>query len=346
MIRVGLTIDPIFCRHESHEGHPERPERIQTLLDLVPHWESLGSLVRFDPVEVEEERVLRVHSLGLLERLQETRAIPRSVLDLDTFAGPDSYPVALLMAGSVTQLVKGQAEGLCDVGFVLGRPPGHHAGTANSMGFCLLNNVAIGAQWALDEDLAERVAIVDFDVHHGNGTQEIFYRTAEVLYVSTHQVPHYPGTGAFEEIGMGSGLGFSVNLPLPGGKGDRFFDALFSVIVDPVLKEFDPDLILVSAGFDGHRDDPLGGMLLTEQGYAQLASVLNRIARATCEGRIIYVLEGGYNLAALAGSVTACIAESFSCSAEVPDSGSLEVLGDYWNRVVGAHANYWPSLRR
>ena len=208
----------------------------------------------------DESAILPVHSEEHLRRIMATAGQGPQALDSDTFTGANSYETALLMAGSAIELVELLEAGELDSGFVLGRPPGHHAERDRAMGFCLFNNVAIAAQAAINLGVAKRVAVVDFDVHHGNGTQNIFYGRSDVLYVSSHQHPFYPGTGLQEELGAGEGRGLTINLPLKAGSGDFLYSKLYADLVSPILLEYDPDLILVSAGFDAHEDDPLGGM--------------------------------------------------------------------------------------
>jgi acetoin utilization deacetylase AcuC-like enzyme len=215
--------------------------------------------------------------------------------------------VACLAAGSPVRLLELMREGRIDAGFSLARPPGHHATPTRAMGFCLFNNAAVAAEWAIQEQLAGRVAILDFDVHHGNGTQEIFWTRSDVLYLSSHQSPHYPGTGAFSEVGAGAGQGFTVNFPVPARRDDAFFVRLYNDLAVPILEQFQPDLILVSAGYDTHANDPLAGMRMTADGFGAIASALTAAASRLCRRRILFLLEGGYDLRALTEGVQATI---------------------------------------
>ena len=226
--------------------------------------------------------------------------------DADTAAGPRSHAAALAAAGAVVDAVERVLDGSLDRAFCAVRPPGHHATPGRPMGFCLLNNVAIGAAAALARGL-QRVAVIDFDVHHGNGTQEAFWRDPRVLFVSSHQFPYYPGTGALDEVGEGDGRGFTVNLPMPAGLGDGEYRRAYREIVEPIGRAFDPELVLVSAGFDIHRNDPLGGMGVTAAGFAELMDVCLSVASGAARGRLVAVLEGGYDLDGIAEASAAVV---------------------------------------
>jgi acetoin utilization deacetylase AcuC-like enzyme len=224
-------------------------------------------------------------------------------LDPDTCISPDSYRVALLAVGGALLAVDQVVEGRPDNAFVALRPPGHHAERERAMGFCLFNNVAIAARYAQRRYGLKRVLIVDWDVHHGNGTQHTFEDDPSVLFFSTHQFPFYPGTGRTSERGTGAGLGYTLNVPLAAGCGDNEYRQVFEKILYPAAQAFEPQLVLVSAGFDAHRNDPLASMNVTEDGYAHMTSIVRDIAERYCEGRLVSLLEGGYNLEALAHSV-------------------------------------------
>jgi acetoin utilization deacetylase AcuC-like enzyme len=254
-------------------------------------------------------------SMGLLERVHDPRyldALERFArqgggwVDADTFVGPDSLDVAKLAVGAASELARSVTGGAETRGFALGRPPGHHATRSRAMGFCLYNTVAVAAAAALDAGI-ERIAIVDWDVHHGNGTQDIFYDRSDVLFVSMHQYPFYPGSGSVEERGRGEGEGYTINLPLRAGAGDDVYLRVFDEVIVPAVRGYEPQLVLVSAGFDAHAHDPLGGMRLTERGFAGLAQRVTSLADEVCDGRIVAVLEGGYDVDALARSVETVI---------------------------------------
>jgi acetoin utilization deacetylase AcuC-like enzyme len=288
--------------------------------------------------------LLRVHTAAHLSRVAAARG--RHVrFDADTQAGPRSYEAALLAAGAVIEAVERTLEGHIQRALCAVRPPGHHAESDRAMGFCLFNNVAAAAAHALAKGL-ERIAVVDFDVHHGNGTQAIFYRDPRVLYVSSHAYPFYPGTGALSELGTGPGQGFTVNLPLPPGMGDAEYARVYREIVEPILSAFDPELVLVSAGFDPHRDDPLAGMELSAGGFAELAGVCLRGAEGAARGRAVFALEGGYDLEAVAESGAAVAGVLLGEPAPPLDtrrSLRLEPLIDGYRRAL---APFWPVLEK
>ncbi len=299
---TAYVYHPLYLEHK-FPGHPERPARLQSAMELLQAEQVLARLAALEPTFATEDEIEWVHSQGHRQRVQQVAARGGGHLDPDTYVNRRSYDIALLAAGGVNEAVRAVLRGDADNGFCLVRPPGHHATPDRSMGFCLFNNVAIGARVAQKEFGLERVMIVDFDVHHGNGTQQIFERDASVLYFSTHQYPYYPGTGHWRETGQREGQGTTVNVPLPAGVGDAGFEKVFREILWPVAQRFRPQLLLVSAGFDAHWNDPLAFMLLSLTGYARLARELCQIAQAVCNGRIVFVLEGGYHLDVLAHGV-------------------------------------------
>ena len=295
-----------FEDHLTPPGHPERPERAEVMHVVARAVASRGGVVA-PPREATDEELARVHDAHYLAHLkaQAGRAV---MLDADTFTSPESWEVARLAAGAAAGVVDHVLDGPPGArAFALVRPPGHHAERDRAMGFCLFNNVAVAAAQARARGVA-RVAVVDFDVHHGNGTQAMFYADPSVLYLSTHQYPFYPGTGGASEIGAGAGQGTTANLPLDAGATDADYDHVFRAGVVPLLRDFHPGLILVSAGFDAHEADPLAGMRMSVSGFARLAAHLCAAADACCDGRIGFVTEGGYDTAALAASLTAVIA--------------------------------------
>jgi acetoin utilization deacetylase AcuC-like enzyme len=253
------------------------------------------------PRAATREHLARVHDEAYIQRISET-AGQAVALDADTYTSPESYEIALLAAGAAVDAVERALAGTHTATFALVRPPGHHAERSRAMGFCLFNNVAVAAAHARTLGAA-RVAIVDFDVHHGNGTQHIFERDPSILYVSTHQYPYYPGTGAAGEVGAGEGTGFTVNVPLESGAVDTDYQLVFDEVILPVLRQFKPDLLLVSAGFDAHERDPLATMRLTSESFGAMTAALRGVADESCNGRIALVTEGGYDLQALASSI-------------------------------------------
>ena len=330
-MQYGIVLDTGFTRHLTPTGHPERSERIGALVEAFKKWDRLDELIRIPTSTAREEWIRAVHSPEHLARIKTTSGKDFSQLDADTSTSADSYEVALLAAGSAVGLVDELTREKIDSGFAVIRPPGHHAESNRVMGFCLFNNVAVAAEWAIRKGLAKRVAIVDFDVHHGNGTQEIFYSRSDVLYLSTHQYPFYPGTGHFSETGAGPGEGFTANFPIPAGTGDHFHCTLFRDLLLPIVRQFDPQLILVSAGYDAHRDDPLAGMNLSTEGFGALVNLLNDVAREVCGGRVLYLLEGGYNLSALCDAVLLTIDTSLEpreFDIPVAQAGDYEIYRD------------------
>ena len=306
--RTGILYDSIFLLHDTRE-HPEHPDRLRVISRALAEAPFAHQLEWEKPAPATRAQIEAVHTHDYVRWLEERILSGADALDIDTPVCRESWDAAVMAAGAVISAVNGVYEGRYATAFCPVRPPGHHAEPARAMGFCLLNNVAIAARHAATGRGARRVAIVDFDVHHGNGTQKAFYNDPSVLYVSTHQAHHYPGTGWADERGAGAGEGANLNLPLESGAGDREFLGLFDSTIIPTIRKFAPELILVSAGFDGHRDDPLGGMDLTEQGFAGMTAMLVALARELGHGRVVSALEGGYNLAALARSVAAHVGE-------------------------------------
>lgn len=293
-----------FAEHVTPPGHPERVERAQVFAAATAAWAGQGGAVA-EPRPATRDELLAVHTAAHCDAIAATagRAVP---LDPDTFTSPATAELALLAAGAVCQGVDHACARRAPA-FALVRPPGHHAERARAMGFCLYNNAAVGAAYALARGLS-RVAIVDIDVHHGNGTQEIFYADPRVLYVSAHQYPFYPGTGAAAETGRGEGEGFTVNIPLDTGATDADYDLVFREVVNPVLAEFAPELLIVSAGYDAHVRDPLASMRVTTPGYRRMLDYLWTTGCAVADGRVVAVTEGGYDLQALGEGLDETIA--------------------------------------
>jgi acetoin utilization deacetylase AcuC-like enzyme len=298
-----LISSPRFAEHTPPPGHPERPERAD-VFDAVARWwrESGGRVIAPRAATVEE--LVRVHTRRYVDDMAST--IGRAVmLDVDTFTSPETYDIVRLAAGAAVEAATHTWEH-GEPAIALVRPPGHHAEPGRAMGFCVFNNVAVAAA-ALRARGVERVAIVDIDVHHGNGTQTMFYEDPTVLYVSTHQYPYYPRTGAADETGAGPGRGTTLNIPLDAGATDATYHTVHEKLVVPALIEFRPSIILVSAGFDAHERDPLGGMRVTTRGYEQIVGMLASAASELCAGRIAVVTEGGYHLGALRECLDATI---------------------------------------
>ena len=299
---TGLVFDERFLLHRAPYEHPEHPGRLEAIWS---HLSSEGLSERCETVAARNatrEELARVHTEAHLDAIDATESLPFVQLDPDTYACPDSAAAAKLAAGGLIDLVRDVAAGRLANGFALLRPPGHHAEADRAMGFCLFNNVAVAARDARHRGM-ERILVVDWDLHHGNGTQNTFWEDSSVLYFSTHQFPFYPGTGAADEIGAGPGRGFTVNVPWPGGMGDAEYAAAFERALLPLARAFSPDLVLVSAGFDAARGDPLGSMRVTPAGFAWMTARLRSLAG----GRLVLALEGGYNLDAISRSAAACL---------------------------------------
>jgi acetoin utilization deacetylase AcuC-like enzyme len=304
-VSVVLIHSDRFAEHQTPPGHPERPERAEVFDVVADRWRKRAVEI-VAPRTATREQLARVHDAAYLQTIAETTGRSER-LDPDTYTSPESYEVALLAAGAAVDAVERVMSGSHRAAVALVRPPGHHAERDRAMGFCLFNNVAVAAAHARTEG-ARKVAIVDFDVHHGNGTQHIFDTDPQVLYLSMHQFPFYPGSGAAQEIGHGAGQGFTVNLPLDAGAVAEDFRDAFDAIVLPVLRQFEPDLLMLSAGFDAHEDDPLGGLRLTADAFGAMTMALRNVAEECCRGRVVAVTEGGYDLQALAASLNATIA--------------------------------------
>ena len=308
MLRTALISDRRFLKHFAGRSHPERPERAAVMIEMAEDLHRAGILA-LSPREATAAELELCHDAAYVAEVKRSASMPHYDFDPDTHASPDSYKTALLAAGGVLTAVEAVMDGAADNAFAIVRPPGHHALATRAMGFCLFNNVAIAARYLIRERGLKRVLVIDWDVHHGNGIQDIFYESPEVLYFSTHQYPFYPGTGTLDEIGYGSGAGYTVNAPMPATFGDNEYLRVFDELLAPVARQFRPEFILVSSGFDAHFRDPLGGMRVTEAGFSALARRVKRMAAECCAGRMVAALEGGYDLEALADSGRSVIEE-------------------------------------
>jgi acetoin utilization deacetylase AcuC-like enzyme len=341
---TGVIFSPDVKRHDPGGGHPESPARIDAVSRALESPALSNRIEVIPPRPAEKEHVLLVHWERLYDEVMETRGRERTYLDSDTVASNDTAEAAHLAVGTVLTGIERVVEGRLKNAFAVSRPPGHHAKPDKAMGFCFFNNVAVGAMYALTRFQFQRVLVIDFDVHHGNGTQKAFYTSPEVLYISTHQHPHYPGTGSLTETGKDDGEGFTLNVPMPAGMGDREYLQIFRDVIVPVGIEYRPELILVSAGFDAHRNDPLGGMELTAFGYAAMTREILRLAETTCQGRTIFALEGGYHLSSLEESVASLLA--VLCGEDAGTNGdSGGAAQDLVSEVRRVHRDHWTSLR-
>ena len=303
-MKIGLVYDPIYLEHDTG-SHPENSRR---LLAMMSHLEETGAkakLTSLAPRPATIEELGMVHTPEYISSIREKAEGGGGWLDADTIMCPRSYEAALYAAGGVLTAVEAVMKGEVDSAFALVRPPGHHALRNRAMGFCIFNNVAVAAKFALTNFGLSRVLIVDFDVHHGNGTQDTFYADPKVLYFSTHEYPFYPGTGSTDEIGVDDGKGTTVNFPMTAGWGDEEYLRAFNEVLIPVAERFQPELILVSVGFDPHWADNLAMMQVSVSGFAQMVAVLKKLADDLCQRRLVFTLEGGYNLQVDALSVAA-----------------------------------------
>jgi acetoin utilization deacetylase AcuC-like enzyme len=339
-----LVASDAFERHLTPPGHPERPERAQVFAAVSTAWRQQGGEVR-PPRAATTEELLAVHDRDHVDRIAGT-AGRAAMLDPDTFTSPESYELARLAAGAalvgVDHAMAGSGPAL-----VLVRPPGHHAERDRAMGFCLFNNVAVAAAYARAHG-ARKVAIVDVDVHHGNGTQQIFEDDPDVLYVSTHQYPCYPGTGAVGEAGTGAGRGRTVNVPIEPGAGDDDYAHVLARVVVPVLRAFAADLTIVSVGYDAHVRDPLAQMQVTDDGYRAILATLRAAADATSRGRLVVVTEGGYDLSALGACLDATVevlAAPSAPMAPAPRASGPGVRGrEAAEAALAVQRPFWPEL--
>lgn len=340
MITTALVADRRYTEHFAGRIHPERPERIITMIAMAGDLQRPG-LKFFRPREASPDEIALCHSHELIAEVERTAGAERTDFDPDTHASASTWTTALLAAGGVLTAVEAVLDGAAGNAFAMVRPPGHHALPDRAMGFCFFNNVAIAARWLVRMRGLSRVLILDWDVHHGNGTQEIFYRSPNVLYISTHQFPFYPGTGRLNEVGAGAGAGFTVNAPMPAGFGDHEYLRIFDDLLMPVARQFKPEFVLISSGFDCHYRDPLGGMRVTENGFLAMTRRMKRLAAECCGGRIAAVLEGGYDLRALADSGRAVIDELGREADEAIASSDAERAIPIIERAQYFLAPYW-----
>jgi acetoin utilization deacetylase AcuC-like enzyme len=330
--------------HQAHfeRGHPERPERVEAIREALRRAGWWDSYPHLEPVDLPDEVLHAVHSPDYLTRLERVCRYGEHY-DMDTYTTPASWQLALNAAGGALAVADSVWRREASRGFALTRPPGHHATRNRAMGFCLLNNIAIATEYLIQSRAAQRIAIVDLDLHHGNGTQDIFYRRGDVFYISTHQSPLYPGTGALSETGAGAGQGANANFPLPPMAGDQAFLTVMDELILPLLDRFASQMILVSYGFDPHRDDPLGSLLLGEDAYGQLIGRLAGWADLRCDGRIALCLEGGYDLRAARQCSLAVVAallgvERPGGAAQTPSPGSEMERGNWQSMLRQAKA--------
>jgi acetoin utilization deacetylase AcuC-like enzyme len=347
---TGIVKDWRYLRHGAEIYHPETPQRLASIYEMLDNPDMVWKFVEIEARTATRQELERVHLPAYIDAVAATAGEALYMLDPDTVTTAETYDVARLAAGGVMNAIDSVVSGETDNAFALVRPPGHHAQAARGAGFCIFNNIAIGARHAIARHGMKRILIVDWDLHHGNGTQEAFYDDRRVLYFSTHQSPAYPGTGGLAEMGNGAGLGYTLNVPLSPGADDAFYVRLFQEILRPIALTYRPELILISAGFDPYIGDPLGEMKVTPEGFACLTRSLLILADECCCGRLVAVLEGGYNIQGLTKSVRAVLLEmlgetcvtskTLTGMAAERDPQADSLIG----KVRGQFEPYWPVL--
>jgi acetoin utilization deacetylase AcuC-like enzyme len=305
-MRVGIVSDPVYLEHDTGT-HIENKNRLTSILHDLEEYNLNDKLVHLPPRAATVDEIATVHAQEYIMHVQKKAENGGGWLDPDTIVSKGSYNTALYAAGGVITATEAVLNQQVKTAFALVRPPGHHATCWQAMGFCLFNNIAIATKYALANLNIGKILIVDFDVHHGNGTQDTFYADPNVLYFSTHQYPFYPGSGRMDETGTREGKGFTVNVPLVGGCGDREYQAVFEDILAPVAWRFKPELIMVSAGYDAHWADHISSMQLSVPGFVRLAEILIILANKLCKGKLVFTLEGGYNYQALSASIVSTL---------------------------------------
>jgi len=338
---TGIVKDRRYMEHDMGAFHVENPQRLEVVYRMLEK-EIPFPCLEVEPRLAEEEEIQMVHSPSYVKLIKETSGKGRVALDPDTSTCARSYEVARLAAGGLLQAIDFIMEGKIQNGFALVRPPGHHAEASRAMGFCLFNNVAIAAQYLIKKYNLKKILIVDWDLHHGNGTQNSFYSRSDVLYFSTHQFPYYPGSGYWDEIGLGEGEGYTVNIPLSPGKRDEDYLFIYRKILTPIAARYKPEFILVSSGFDIYEGDPLGGMNVSEEGFGALTAELLALAEDFSQKRILFALEGGYDLHGLSEGVKhvlfqlagegekAAIKAEISSFTEEELAPAIQFLKNYW----------------
>ncbi len=344
---AAIIKDDRYMEHSAGDGHPESPNRLRVIHDLIE--KEFKDLPLIRPRRASEDEISLVHDPGYIKTVAATSGKPFTMLDADTGVSARSFETAMLAAGGLLEAVDVLLNPTSSIRnpqsiFAFVRPPGHHAERGRGMGFCLFNNVAIAAEYARKKHGLKKILIIDWDLHHGNGTQRSFYDDPGVLFFSSHQYPHYPGTGNFDQVGAGRGEGFTVNAPFPAGFGDGEYIEVYDRILRPIAYEFQPELVLVSAGFDPYVKDPLGGMEITGNGFGALAGISLDIADKACGGRLLLTLEGGYNPEGLregARSVlNTLLGRQRHTGETTPSADAASVI----NKIISIHRKYWKSL--
>jgi len=343
MAETGIVRDDFYKKHAMGSYHPECPERLEVIYTMLDERNMRDRFTLIPSREASQEEITAIHTAKYYQLVAQTaHRNGLTSLDPDTSACPDTFQAAKRAAGGFLSLVEAVQAGRVKNGFALVRPPGHHAESNRAMGFCIFNNVAIAAKLLSSKYNLKRILIVDWDLHHGNATQHSFYDSSQVLYFSTHQYPYYPGTGSIEEVGEGSGKGYTVNVPIAPGAGDNEFMMIFRQILQPIAREFRPDFVLVSAGFDTYFQDPLGGMRVTPRGYAGLTQVLLEIAEELCQAKLAITLEGGYSLEGLRDSIKEVLMELHQGSGQqLTAQEGPGIIDPVIARVKKVHREFW-----
>lgn len=346
--KTGIVRDPRYLNHLTADGHPESRQRLEAIYRMLDGADMSDRFTEIPPRKAETDELLLVHTPEHLSKITATQEREHYALTPDTHTSPGSFEAASLAVGGIIEAVSMVATGQLSNAFALVRPPGHHAEKSRAMGYCLFNNVALAAMYARKVLGMSRILIVDWDVHHGNGTQHIFEQDDTVLFFSIHQYPHFPGTGVYTEAGIGQGEGFTVNVPISKRYGDGEYVAIFEFLLRPLALEFHPELIIVSAGFDIHTSDPLGSMRVTARGFAGLTRSLMETAKACCDGKLVFALEGGYNRKTIGDTLRAVLNElsgTTCCDiSKIVAQAKRKKLAYALKRSVKVHRQYWKCL--
>lgn len=345
MIKTGIVKDTRYLDHIAEYPHVESPKRLSEVYAVLEKGDLSDKFMKIAPRMATHSELEWIHTTAYINQIASTKERPLTVLDPDTYASSLTYDTAKLAVGGVFSILDSLFKGDISNGFALIRPPGHHAEADRAMGFCIFNNIALGAKYAMQNHGAKKALIVDWDLHHGNGTQNAFYQDPDVLYFSTHQFPYYPGSGNYDEVGQGEGKGYTVNVPLSPGQDDKVYIQIFRKVLSPIALSFKPHIILVSAGFDVYFDDPLGGMRVTPKGLASMTRILLDLARELCDGRILFVLEGGYNLKGLQDCIVAVLKEMSGGSILKEDNfsqGEEKSVNPQIEKVIKIQKQFWP----
>lgn len=346
MKKIGLVYDQVFFNHETGD-HPENSFRLEAILDVLGKYGLRDRMPELKPQPASLDQLTMYHTPEYINRIKEICLQGGGLLDEETIVSAESFDTALMAAGAVITGIDQVMKGKLESAFALVRPPGHHALAEKAMGFCLFNNIAVGALYAKEKFGLDRIMIIDWDAHHGNGTSAAFYDTRSVLYFSTHQQASFPGTGWVSHVGAGEGRGYTINVPLAKGTGDPGYYIVFSQILLPVIKQYKPQLILISAGFDSHFADPMSGLEITCAGFAMMAQMVKDAAVEVCNGRVVLALEGGYNLDATAHAAASVlnVFGNFGLNIEEPVPGKpgfvLPTMRIPIDEAIRVHGEYW-----